>query len=83
LGTGQNPSTAYHPQTDGQTERMNQTIEQYLCAFINFRQNDWKEWLPLGEFAYNNSTHLATKQTPFFLNYGHHPWMGTDTRWEV
>jgi len=83
LGTEQNPSMAYHPQTDGQTERMNQTIEQYLCAFISFRQDDWKEWLPLGKFSYNNSTHLATKQTPFFLNYGHHPWTGTDTHREV
>jgi len=83
LGTEQNPSTAYHPQTDGQTECMNQTIKQYLCAFIGFCQDDWKEWLPLGEFSYNNSTHLATKQTPFFLNYGHHPWTGTDTHQEV
>jgi transposase InsO family protein len=82
LGIEQNPSTAYHPQTDGQTERMNQTIEQYLRAFINFRQDDWKEWLPLGEFAYNDSEHAATKQTPFFINTGQHPWTGIDTRRE-
>jgi len=62
---------------------MNQTIEQYLHIFINFHQDDWKEWLPLGEFSYNNSPHLTTKQTPFFLNYGHHPWTGTDTHWET
>ena len=77
-----NPSTAYHPQTDGQTERMNQTIEVYLRAFIGFMQDDWKEWLSLGEFAYNNSKHAATKQTPFFLNYGQQPWTGMDTRRE-
>jgi len=83
LGTKQNPSTAYHPQTDGQTERMNQNIEQYLRAFISYRQDDWKEWLSTAEFAYNNSIHAATQQTPFFLNYGQHPWTGEDTRREV
>jgi hypothetical protein len=83
LGTKQNPSTAYHPQTDGQTERMNQNIKQYLRAFISYRQDDWKEWLSTAEFAYNNSIHAATQQTPFFLNYGQHPWTGEDTRREV
>jgi len=83
LGIEQNPSTAYHPETDGQTERMNQTIEQYLRQFVNHRQDDWKEWLAVGEFAYNDSTHAATHQTPFFLNYGQHPWKGDDVRREV
>ena len=83
LGISQNPSTAYHPQTDGQTERMNQTVEQYLRAFINHRQDDWKEWLSTGEFSYNNSVHAATQQTPFFLNSGQHPWKGDDTRQEI
>jgi hypothetical protein len=83
LGTKQNPSTAYHPQTDGQTERMNQNIERYLHAFINYRQDDWKEWLSTAEFLYNNSVHAATQQTPFFLSYGQHPWKGEDTRREV
>jgi transposase len=78
LDIKQNPSTAYHPQTNGQTERMNQTVEQYLWIFMDYRQNDWKEWLALAEFAYNNSEHQATKNTPFFLNYGRHPWTGTD-----
>jgi hypothetical protein len=83
LGTQQNPSTAYHPQTDGQTERMNQTLEQYIRVFANYRQDDWKEWLAIAEFSYNDSVHAATQQTPFFLNYGQHPWKGTDTRREV
>jgi len=83
LGIKRNPSTAYHPQTDGQTERVNQEVEQYLRAFVNFRQDDWKEWLPLAEFAHNDSPHSATHQTPFFINYGQHPWKGQDTRKEV
>jgi transposase InsO family protein len=80
LGTKQGISTAYHPQTDGQSEWMNQMLEQYLRVFINHRQDDWKEWLPLAEFSYNDSTHTATGQTPFFLNYGQHPWKGTTKR---
>jgi hypothetical protein len=83
LGTKQNPSTAYHPQTDGQTECMNQNIEQYLRVFISYRQDDWKEWLATAEFPDNNSVHASTQQTPFFLNYGQHPWTGEDTRREV
>jgi len=68
-------STAFHPQTDGQTERQNQTMEQYLRAYINYEQNDWVELLPLAQFAYNNSVHLSTRMTPFFANYGYHPEM--------
>ena len=49
-----NLSTAYHPETDGQTERINQKIEQYLRLFINYHQTDWVNWLPTAEFAYNN-----------------------------
>ena len=78
LGINQNVSTAYHPQTDGQTERMNQTVETYLRTFISYHQDDWKDWISLAEFSYNNSVHVTTKQTPFFINYGRHPWTGTD-----
>ena len=74
---------AYHPETDGQSERMNQTLEQYLRIFAGYRQDDWKEWLSLAEFSYNDSAHAATQQTPFFLNYGQHPWKGNDTRQEA
>jgi transposase InsO family protein len=54
LGIKLATSTAYHPQTDGQTERANQELEQYLRTFVNERQDDWDELLPLGEFTYNN-----------------------------
>lgn len=47
-------STAYHPQTDGQTECMNQDIEQYLRLFVNYRQDDWADWLSIAEFTINN-----------------------------
>ena len=66
-------STAYHPQTDGATERINQTIEHYLRSYINYNQDDWREWLPLAEFSYNNSYHDAIKDTPFHALYGYHP----------
>src|ERR1700721_451109 len=58
-------STAYHPQTDGQTERVNQELEQYLRLFTNEQQNDWDDYLPLGGFSYNNHVHLATQKPPF------------------
>jgi hypothetical protein len=66
-------STAHHPQTDGQTERVNQDLEQYFRMFVNQRQDDWVDWLACAEFAYNNRVHSATGQTPFFLNFGRHP----------
>jgi hypothetical protein len=68
-----NFSTAYHPQTDRQTKRVNQTLEQYLQIYIDYTQDDCANFLPLTEFAYNNTTHSSTKHSPFFLNYGFHP----------
>lgn len=73
LGVSTNMSTAYHPQTDGQTERINQEIEQYLRLFVNHRQDDWSEWLSLAEFCYNDRVHSSTGHSPFYLNYGWHP----------
>jgi transposase InsO family protein len=73
LGIEGNPSTAYHPQTDGQTERVNREVEKYLRMFISHRQDDWVDWLPLTEFAFNNAVHEAMGQSPFFLNKGRHP----------
>ncbi|KAE8216955.1 hypothetical protein CF319_g8841, partial [Tilletia indica] len=73
LGIKQALSTAYHPQTDGQTERVNQSLEQYLRTFTNYQQSDWSDFLPLAEFAYNNSEHSTTQTTPFFANKGYHP----------
>ena len=68
-----NLSTAYHPETDGQTERVNQILEQYLHIFVNYQQDDWEHLLPLAEFAYNNTQHSATSVTLFFTNKGFHP----------
>ncbi|OCB89451.1 hypothetical protein A7U60_g3340 [Sanghuangporus baumii] len=68
-----NPSTAYHPQTDRQTEWVNQELEQYLWLYVNHRQSDWADWLALVEFTYNNYEHSATKLSPFFVNMGMHP----------
>ncbi|MBW0548359.1 hypothetical protein O181_088074 [Austropuccinia psidii MF-1] len=59
-------STAYHPETDGLTERVNQIPEQYLQIYVCYHQDDWNTWLPLAEFDYNNSDHSSTKQSPFF-----------------
>ena len=66
-------STAYHPQTDGKTERMNAEIEQYLRAFCAYRQDDWVQWLPIAEFALNARISSATGKSPFELLYGYQP----------
>jgi hypothetical protein len=76
LGIKPTPSTAYHPQTDGQTERLNQELEQYIRLFVNERQDNWDELLPLAEFSYNNHIHSTTQHTPFVLDTGRNPWMG-------
>ena len=80
LGIKMKLSTAFHPQTDGQTERMNQELEQYLRFFIEHRQKDWPEWLVAAEFAVNNKIHTATKVSPFMANYGKELRMGGDIR---
>ncbi|KAH0609977.1 uncharacterized protein H6S33_012523 [Morchella sextelata] len=73
LDVGIRMSTAFHPQTDGQTERVNQTLEHYLRAFCNYEPDDCAELLPLAEYAYNNSVTTATGQSPFHTNYGYNP----------
>jgi len=73
LGISCNLSTAFHPQTDGQMERANATLEQYLRAYCNCQQDDWKRLLPIAEFCYNNTQTGTTRITPFFANYGYHP----------
>jgi len=80
LGIRTKLSTAFHPQTDGQTERMNQELEQYLRFFVEHRQKDWPEWLAAAEFAVNNKVHTATKVLPFMMNYGRELRMGGDIR---
>jgi len=66
-------STAYRPQTDGQTERVNQVVEDYLRHYTSDCMTDWDEHLAMAEFAHNNSLHSATGSTPFLLNYGVEP----------
>jgi len=73
LGISQKLSMAFHPQTDGQTERVNATLEQYLRVYCNYQQDDWGRLLPIAEFCYNNTRSESTKTTPFFANYGYHP----------
>jgi len=80
LGIESKLSTAFYPQTDGQTERVNQELEQYLRMFINHRQEQWPEWLGTAEFAYNNKVHSSTQMTPFKANYGQDPRMGFEER---
>ena len=61
--------TVFHPQTDGQTEQINQELEQYLRFFTEYKQRDWSERLAITEFAVNNKVYLATKVSPFIANY--------------
>jgi len=69
LGIETKLSTVFHPQTDGQTERINQELEQYLQFFVDHWQKDWPEWSALAEFAVNNKVHTATKVSSFMANY--------------
>jgi len=80
LGIETRLSTAFHPQTDGQTEQMNQELEQYLQFFIEHRQKDWLEWLVSAEFAVNNKIHMVAKVSPFIANYRRELRMGGDVR---
>jgi len=73
IGVKRRMSMAYHPQTDGQTERTNQVLEGYLQTFVNYDQDAWYQLLQLAEHAYNNSATNAHKMTLFFANYGFHP----------
>ena len=73
IGTLQNYSTAFHPQSDGQTERMNRVMEDVLRCYASTDEDSWDVQLPMVEFAINNSPAESTHQTPFVLNYGVHP----------
>ena len=62
----------WHLQTDSQTECQNQTLEYYLCCFINYHQDDWAQWLPMVQFVYNSSEHSSTGQVPMDTLCGYH-----------
>jgi hypothetical protein len=72
LGTQLAHSSSYHPQYDGQTEIVNKCMEGYLRCFISDKQTQWLKWLPLAEWWYKTSFHIATKMTPFMALYGYH-----------
>jgi transposase InsO family protein len=73
LGTKLVMSTAFHPQTDGQTERANRTLEDMLRAYTNYQQDDWDQHLTAAEFACNSAPNVSTKLPPFQPVYGHSP----------
>lgn len=69
-------STAYHPETDGGNERMNQVIEEYLRHFCNYYQDDWDSYLPMAQAAVMARNASSTGMSPFFLSHGYHPRLG-------
>ena len=73
LGTKQNMSTPYHPETDGQSERMNRILEEMLRHYVASHQEDWHTYLPTCEFAINNAVQDSTRFSPFYLTYGYNP----------
>jgi len=80
LGIETKLSTAFHLQTDRQTEHANQELEQYLRIFVDYRQKQWPDWLSTAEFAYNNKVNSSTKVLPFMANNNRNPRMGFEMR---
>ena len=78
LGIKRKLSTAYHPQTDGQTERANQDLENYLRRYVSWKQDDWARWLSVAEFAANTAPSATTGISPFHAVYGHEPCLDFD-----
>jgi hypothetical protein len=78
LGLQRRLSTAFHPQTDGQNERANQILEQYLRIYCSYQQDDWYNYLSLAEFAINNAHQSSLKCSPFFANYGYNSMFSID-----
>ena len=76
-------TSGYHPEGDGQTERTNQTLEQYLHIFCNYQQDNWNTLLPLAEFAYNNTPSATTGISPFFASKGYHPNLTIHPEWDL
>ena len=69
-------STTYHPQTDGQTECVNQALEKYLRYYVNYNLSNWSDLLLSAEFTYNNQVYEEIKESLFYLEYGRHPRAG-------
>jgi len=80
LGIRSKLLTVFYPQTNRQTKRVNQELEQYLRMFIDHRQEQWSEWLGTAEFAYNNKAHSSTRMLPFKANYRQDSRMGFEGR---
>jgi hypothetical protein len=80
LGIKAAKTMAYHLQVDGQTERVNQELEQYLWLLTSERQDNWVDLLAMAEFQYNNHIHSSTQQTPFLLDSSQHPRMGFEPK---
>jgi len=78
LGIKRKMSTAFHPQTDGQTERLNREINQYLHTYVNDRQNDWAKWIKIAQFVWNNTVSEVTTDSPFGITWSYSPRMGVE-----
>jgi len=76
-------TSGYHPEANGQAERTNQTLEQYLYIYYNYQQDNWSELLPLVEFAYNNAPSATTSVSPFFANKRYHPNLSVYPEWDI
>jgi hypothetical protein len=76
-------TSGYHLEGDGQTERVNQTLEQYLRVCCNYQQDNWSELLPLAKFAYNNAPSATTGISPFFANKGYHLNLTVHPEWDL
>jgi len=75
LSIEQNLSTAYHPETNAQVERMNHEVAQYLHMYVSYHQDDWTDWLPLAQLLLNNQVSTSMGESAFYLNHGRHPHM--------
>ena len=78
LGIKRKMSTAFHPQTDGQMERLNCEINQYLRTYVNDRQNDWAKWIKITQFIWNNTVSEVTTDSPFGITWSYSPCMGVE-----
>jgi hypothetical protein len=83
LGIELHFTSGYHPEGDGQTEHVNQTLEQYLRCYCNYQQDNWSDLLPLTKFAYNNAPSETTGVSPFFANKGYHPDLTVHPEWDI